>query len=88
MSAYMITACTLFHMLVFIGLSLLRPLLITSAITILLDLIYMQIWLVGIIPTVLKTSRTRTFLLGNLAFLIVQTGGFLLVNWYFHLNAL
>jgi hypothetical protein len=84
-TAYMVTGCTLFHVIYFAALAQFNYLFVASAFMLVANFVYMQMWLLFVVPEVLKISPGYTFLWGNLGYIVFQIGSFLLLNSYYHL---
>jgi hypothetical protein len=85
-SAYMFTATHLFHIIFFASLSLVNYLFLASFFIFILDIIYLQIWLIWFIPSILCVSRWRSFVFGNLGYFSVQVVSFFALNSYLELG--
>ncbi|MFP9099282.1 hypothetical protein ACLI09_09525 [Flavobacterium sp. RHBU_24] len=80
-SAYMYASMSLFHIICFIPLALVNPLFIANSITLILDFLFLETWLIFTMPDILKISRLKSFVIGNVVFIGVQIVGIMIANF-------
>ncbi len=84
--AYMFAAVYLFYTIVFAVLGKVTYLFIAVVFSFLLSVLYTQVWLLVVLPTIMKISPVRTFFFGNIGFILIQIVGLILENYYWNLN--